>query len=395
MAQVRSRRDYGSGSISQRKDGTWTARVIIGTTEKGSPKIKALYGKTEREVKKKLKDFLIEFHRNDQIIVAKSSVEMYMRNWLYNKKLNELKGKSFDRLEQSVLYQVVPEIGLTQITALRADDIQSMLNRLKGKGLSWSTVKKAYDAVNECFRTGVEKRDLPFNPASGVSVPKQRSFDKQPEVKYYTDDEVGRLIEAARAVYSNGKPHYRLGDLVALDLATGLRNAELIGLKWCDIDFKNRKIYVNSTRVLIKDRSNNSKRNYIVVEQDSGKTKNSIRVVDISDSAYEALVRLFTVTGKFEYVLSTKDGKPVNPRFTDKTLRNIAVAAGFPEDRIFGMHTLRHTFATRLFAAGVEVKVVSDLLGHSNTKLTENIYIHVIDDLRKEALKRMNQKVIA
>lgn len=392
MAQDRARREYGSGSISQRKDGTWTARVVIGTNEANKPKIKALYGKTEREVKKKLKDFLLDYHKNGQIIVSKSSVENYMRNWLYNKKANELKGKSFDRLEQSVMYQVIPEIGLVQVTAIRADDIQLMLKHLKDKGLSWSSVKKAYDAVNECFRTGVEKRDLAFNPASGVSVPKQKLFDKQPEVKYYTDDEVDRLVASARALYNNGKPHYRLGDLVPLVVNTGLRTAELLGLKWEDVDVENKVLYVNSTRVLVKDRTGSTGRNYMVIEQDSGKTKSSIRTVDLNDSACTALQRLRTVTGEFEYVLSTKGGKPVNPRFPDKTLRNIAVSAGFPEEKIYGMHSLRHTFATRLFAAGVEVKVVSELLGHSNTKLTENIYIHVIESLRKKAIAKIDQK---
>ena len=63
MAESKQRREYGSGSISQRADGTWTARMVIGVNEKGKPRIKALYGKTEREVKKKLKDFQKEFYK--------------------------------------------------------------------------------------------------------------------------------------------------------------------------------------------------------------------------------------------------------------------------------------------------------------------------------------------
>lgn len=389
MAEGRARRDYGSGSISQRKDGTWTARLIIGTNANGRPKIKALYGKTEREVKRKLKDFQIEFYRNDQTMVVKNTVAYYVKNWLYNKKANELKDKSFDRLEQTVLYQVIPEIGMIQLASLRADDIQKMVNKLKADGLSWSSVKKSYDAVNECFRTAVEKRDLVFNPASGVSVPKQKMFDNNKEVRYYEDEEVNKLVAAATAVYSNGVRHYRLGDMVPIDINTGLRTAELLGLKWDDVDLVNRKLYVSATRVLVKDRKGKSGNKYIVLEQDSGKTANAIRTVDINQSAYDAFVRLKEITGKYQYVMSTKNGKPVNPRFLDKTLRNIATAAGFPEEKIYGMHSLRHTFATRLFAAGTEVKVVSELLGHSNTKLTENIYIHVIQKMRKAAVHKI------
>ena len=96
----KQRRDYGSGSISQRKDGPWTARMIIGTNEAGKPRIKAFYGKSEREVKKKMKEFEKELHKNDGTVVQKNTVEAYMRNWLYSVKSNELKPKSFDRLER-------------------------------------------------------------------------------------------------------------------------------------------------------------------------------------------------------------------------------------------------------------------------------------------------------
>ncbi|MDD6967558.1 MAG: hypothetical protein PUK18_08690 [Firmicutes bacterium] len=74
----KQRRNYGSGSISQRKDGTWTARMIIGTNEAGKPRIKAFYGKSEREVKKKMKEFEKELHKNDGTVVQKNTIEAYL-----------------------------------------------------------------------------------------------------------------------------------------------------------------------------------------------------------------------------------------------------------------------------------------------------------------------------
>lgn len=136
MSENKQRRDYGSGSISQRADGTWTARMIIGVNEKGKPRVKAVYGKTEREVKRKLKDFQKEFYRNDQTVLQKGTVENYMRIWLYENKQNLLKPKSFDRLEQTVLNQVFPQVGHIQLAAFQSSDVQSMLNDLKKKGLS-------------------------------------------------------------------------------------------------------------------------------------------------------------------------------------------------------------------------------------------------------------------
>ena len=391
MAELRQRRDYGSGSISQRADGTWTARMVIGVNEKGKPRIKALYGKTEREVKKKLKDFQKEFYKNDQAVVQRSTVEGYMRTWLYENKQNELKPKSFDRLEQTVLYQVIPKVGHIQLAAFQSTDVQIMLNTLKKEGYSYSTVKKAYDAVNECFRTGVIQRTVVFNPALGVAVPAKKSFGKT-EIRYYDDEEVNKLCGAAVSAYSNGKRIYRLGDAIILDLNTGLRLAELLALKWTEVDFVRRKVIVNATRVIVKDRSDEAEKKYVVIEQDSAKSATSMREIDMNDACFEALTRLKEITGQFEYVLSTREGKPVIPRYLDRLFRKIAIAAGLPDEKVYGLHALRHTFASRLFAAGEDVKTVSELLGHSDITITYNTYIHLINDQKRKAVHGVQTK---
>lgn len=391
MAERRQRRDYGSGSVSQRADGTWTARMVIGVNEKGRPRVKAFYGKTEREVKKKLKDFQKEFYKNDQTVVQRSTVESFMRTWLYKNKQNELKPKSFDRLEQTILYQVIPKVGHIQLAAFQSTDVQTMLNALKKEGYSYSSVKKAYDAVNECFRTGVIQRTVVFNPALGVTVPAKKTFAKA-EIRYYNDEEVGKLCAAAQSVYSNGKRIYRLGDAIIVDLNTGLRLAELLALKWTEVDFDNRKVIVNATRVIVKDRTDGAEKKYVVIEQDSAKSATSMREIDMNDACFEALARLKEVTGQFEYVLSTRDGNPLLPRYLDRMLRKIAVAAGLPAEKVYGLHALRHTFASRLFAAGEDVKTVSELLGHSDITITYNTYIHLINEQKKKAVQSVQTK---
>lgn len=385
----KQRRDYGSGSISQRKDGTWTARMVIGVNEKGKPRIKALYGKTEREVKKKLKEFQKEFYKNDQTVVQKNTVESYMLNWLHTNKKNTLKPKSYDRLEQTITYQVIPQIGHIQLSAIQANDIQNMINNLAEAGMSYSTIKKAYDAVNECFRTGIIQKTVLFNPALGVTIPAKSSFGKK-EIRCYNENETKKLCEAAVGIYSNGKRVYRLGDAIVLDVNTGLRLAELLALKWADVDLDNRIIHISSTRVVVKDRSADAAKKYVVIEQDSTKSQTSTRDVHLNDDAYDALLRLKEITGAFDYVLATKAGKPVAPRYLDRMFRKIAVAAGFEEDKIYGLHSLRHTFASRLFANGEDVKTVSELLGHSDITITYNTYIHLINQQKKNAVKKLN-----
>lgn len=389
MSEVKKYREHGTGSISQRKDGIWTARATVGVRTNGKPLIKAFYGKTEREVRKKLKDFQKELAINGYGPNLKGTVEKYMTDWLYSNKQNVLKPKSFDRLEQTLRYQIFPYIGDIQLASFNSTDVQKFLNTLKSKGFSHSTIKKAYDAINDCFRTGVMQHTVTSNPAAGVTVPPKSSFPKS-DIRVYSKDEMDALCDAALATYSNGKRVYRLGAVVVLDLNTGLRSAELLGLKWSDIDFKNRELSVSNTRVLVKTRTEKSKTKYCAITQDSAKTHNSIRTIYLNDAACMALQILFEATGKFEYVMSNSDGDPLYPRYLDALFRKIAVAAGLPDDRIFGLHALRHTFASQLFASGTDVKTVSEILGHSDVTTTFNTYVHLINDQQKKAVLKID-----
>lgn len=385
----KKRRDKGDGCISQRADGTWTARIRVGLTPEGKPKIKAFYGKSEREVKKRLKEFEKELHKNDMSVVQKGTVESYMLNWLRSVKSNELKPKSYDRLEQTLTYQVIPYIGHLQVAAIQPDDIQKMVNELKDKGLSYSTIKKAYDAVNDCFRNGVIKRTVIYNPALGVSIPAKKSFGKT-KIKCYTKEEAELLCKASTACYKNGKPIYRLGNIVKLTLNTGLRLGELLGLRWEDISFENRTITVSQTVVVVKDRNKDSENKYLSLTQDSAKTTSSERTIYMNDEAFEALTQLHEVTGTFTNVLSGEKGNPITPRYPDRLFRKIAISAGFPEEKVYGLHSLRHTFASRLFENGEDVKTVSEILGHSDITITYNTYIHLIADQKKAAIANLN-----
>lgn len=207
--------------------------------------------------------------------------------------------------------QVFPHIGHIQVNKLTADDVQDMIIKLLDSGLSYSSIKKAYDAVNDCFRTGEIKKSVPSNPALGVELPAKSKFGEK-QIKFYTIDEIPKIYRSAPACYSNGTPRYRLGDAVILAVNTGLRIAELVGLRWVDIDFKQRLLHVRNTCVVIKNRNKTADNNtsYIIIDQDSGKSKSSIRDMYLNDEAMWALSRLKEINGKFEYVLSTKSGTP-------------------------------------------------------------------------------------
>lgn len=377
-------REYGTGSVSQRKDGKWTARIRIGYMPNGNPRIKAFYGKTENEVKRKMREFIRDFHRNDGVVVQRSTVQNFMETWLYETKRNDLKPKSFDRLEQTLKYQVFPNIGHIQLAAVQPSDIQRLLNKLADEGKSASTIKKTYDAINACFKNGVIQRTINYNPALGVTVPKGKA-PRKGELKYFSDDEARAICEAATRRLKNGKKMYRLGEIFIVILDTGIRLGEANGLRWDHVSFDKREIFIDSTIEMVRDRSDTTKATFVKYEQNSTKSESSKRYVPLNDEALDALKKLHEITGDCEYVMTTSRGNIMLPRQIDRMFRKVEATAKIPEDRIFGVHALRHTFATRLFKAGVDVKIVSELLGHSDITITYNTYIHVIDDQKRAA----------
>ena len=172
-------------------------------------------------------------------------------------------------------------------------------------------------------------------------------------------------------------------------LYTGLRIGELLGLKWNNIDFENKILKVSGNLKQVKNRDENKgEAKYIVIEQTT-KTKSGNRIIPLSDKAIEAL-KYFEKRKikKDSYVLITKNGKSVSARNRDTTFRQILKNAGI--DKISGVHSLRHTFASMLFKKGVDPKTVSELLGHSDVSITYNIYIHIIHEQKTKAINLSN-----
>lgn len=171
----KSSRRYGEGTVYQRSDGRWVASVYLGKKADGKNNIKSMYAKSEPEARRKLKEFKKEMTKHDVANLAKGTVGSYMLDWLHNNKQNLLKPTSSDRLETTLTYQVIPAIGHIQLAAIQSADIQNMVNDLYyNQRKSLSTVKKAYDAVNDCFRTGVIQHTVSLNPAVGVAMPSKR-----------------------------------------------------------------------------------------------------------------------------------------------------------------------------------------------------------------------------
>ena len=391
MGTANRKRGYGNGSVYFREsDQRWVGKYKIGTKPDGKPDVKVVYGKTEAECHKKLRAVIEEANKSEYVYVKKETVELYMLQWLNTVKKLDLKEKSFDRLEQTILYDVVPAIGSIQVGALTSDDVQKMIADMKDAGRSLSSIKKAYDAVNAAYKWGLlsQPPKVKLNPALGVKTPSKKQF-VQKTPPFYKEDEAKALVNKAMSCWGNGKRRYPIGAFVPLLINTGLRMGELLGLQWArDIDLTAKTISVRTNMAIVKDRSKDAKKKYKYIEQDSIKTEaGQDRPISLNDEAYNALLDIQKLTGNKKYVMTTSNGTLIKPRQLDQMFRRIATAAGIDKEKIYGVHSLRHTFATLLLYNGVDIKTVSKLLGHSDVMITYNTYIHVIKDMERKALE--------
>ena len=376
------KKGHGEGSIAQREDGTWWARIMIGYQANGQPKRKAFYGKTEPEVRRKLREFKKNMDNLPKDAIAKMSLGSYMNNWLEVYKKPALKPTSYDRLEDQKRLYIDPTLEYVQMKNIDTDDIQKLLNTLSKK-YSHSTVKKAYMLLNACLNHAVAKKDLMYNPMAPIEVPKQKEFSKK-EIVILTEAEEERFIAEATKKYSNGVDIYRIGWAYVLMLFTGLRIGELLALKFTDFSEEDKMIKISSNIVLVKnrDRKEGDPKN-MYIEQTTKTDAAQFRQIPLSKNAMEAILALKEINGSYDYICSSKNNKPVPKRAFDRAYRQICSKAGIDP---VGLHSLRHTFASKLFRKGADVKTVSELLGHANTKITYNTYIHIMPEQKKSAI---------
>ena len=371
--------------ISKRQDKRFEIKGSVGNGKRIS-----VYGATEAEAKKKARELRAEAARFDLSNICKLSVKDYMDHWLYTVKIYELKPSSFDRVEQSCKYQIYPYIGDIQMQALTANDIQHMFNSI-AKTHSYSTMKKAYNNLNSCFNLGMARNELIRNPVIAVTLPAKAAIRNHSvkEVRAYTPNEIAAIVDECKRTYGNGKPANRYGYAFLLMLNTGMRLGEALYLKWKDVNFENNTIYIHGNVSEHKNRQENAASNYIIDEQETPKTKRSIRYIVLNSNAVEALHALKKIIDDDERVIATSNHTIVSPHNMHKYFRSILNKCSIKNNNDI-IHSLRHTFATSLILKSVDVKVVSELLGHSDVGTTMKIYYHTIEQQKQQAVRHLD-----
>ena len=386
-----SRRANGEGCIVKTASGKWSARIQIGFNPNGKPKIKTFSADTRKEVTERLnayiQDIKTTYTSGNKLITVSAGINL----WLETYKKLYLKPTSYDRLETTINSNIVPYIGYMHIRELTASVIQErLINALYLKGLSYSTIKKAYNALNGYLRQCTFDGIILKNPMVGVRLPSQNQFKKD-KIITLTDVEREKFCAAAADKFkSTDGLITRNGYAYIMVLYTGLRLSEALSLKWKDIDFVGRCIHINKNAVSVKDRDNNSSSAYKVIVQNSTKTVSGIRDVPLCSKAFDALLMHKNLyhSKNDDYLFTSRNGKLVTPRNFAKSLNGIYNRAGINKS---GAHILRHTFASMLFEKGVDIKIISKLLGHSRVEITYNEYVHLFKAQEISAIDLLDQ----
>ena len=380
------RRANGEGSIRKRKDGRWEGRYTAGRDpETGKTIYKNVLGKTQAEVKEKLKQAITASQQLDVSRVKTYTLESWLNLWYETYVEPRLREKTKAYYRNYIDNHIIPSLGKIPLEKLTTIQIQKFYNdlqkngrvqryqhiELKDKGLSVRVVRGIHTLLSNCLEQAVTERLILVNPAKGCRLPK---LEKK-EMKILPQEKIGPyLMEADKR-----------GLLAAfyLELTTGLRRGELLALLWTDLDVDNRTISVTKQVNRINGK--------LVVNQP--KTQNSIRTLAIPQQAVDLLVAEHQKHPSNPYLFpSPKTGTMFDPDSFRHTHDKILKTIGAEHIRF---HDLRHTFATLSLKNGVDVKTLSGALGHYSAGFTLSTYTHATAEMKRDAAETIGNVISA
>ena len=371
------RRANGEGSIRRRTDGRWEGRYTAGRhPETGKPIYKNVLGKTQAEVREKLKRAIEDTKGLDIVKAGQYTLGQWMELWFEHYARLKVRPSSHQTYRGYIDNHIKPYVGSIPLNKLTSLDLQKLYKQLlaegrvdrieaKGqpRGLSAKTVRNIHQVISSALELAKGQKLLLSNPAAACVLPRV----EHREMKTLPVEQLAAFLREAKAsgVY----------EMYYIELATGLRRGELLGLKWADVDLGGGVIRVQRQVARI---------NGEIVEAPL-KTKNAYRSISISEDAIEVL-KGQRQKARGDYVFPSPNGGPISPDSVLNMLHRVLKRAGLPKMRF---HDLRHSFATLALQNGVDIKTVSGMLGHFSAGFTLDTYAHVTTSAQREAANTM------
>lgn len=364
------------GSIKKNKQtGKWDFVIDIGKDPlTGKRKQKRRRGfETKKEAEKALAALLNEVNEGTYIEPSKQLYSDYLNKWLKGKE-HSLSIQTLKLYKSYMKTHIVPALGHLKLSALNPLHIQEFVTELRNKGLSQTTVKRIFNVVNASLNSAVKMELIKKNPASAIEKPK---WDSK-EITIWNLQEVSSFLKVAKS-----SPYY-IAFLLAI--MTGMRQGEILALRWKDIDFENECLYVRQTLTHDgKEFKNGAKSK--AGNRSIGLDTHTISVLKQQRKKVVANKLKYGIAyNDFDLVVCSSKGKPINPRNLLRTFNNLVTKANLPKIRF---HDLRHTHASLMLQQGENIKLISERLGHSSVKITLDIYSHVLPNMQKDASNRL------
>lgn len=385
MTRKNSRRESGSGSISKRKDGRWQGQYTNGRDPKtGRLRRHTIYGKTQKEVAEKLRTATSSIDRGAYQEPSKLTLAQYAKEYLAHCAVN-LSPHTQKSYKTALNNHILPALGSITLTKLTHREIQAFVSSLGlgGKDLSAKTVRNIHGVLHGVLEAAVRDEILLRNVSKQCTLP--RVVQKQ--IKAITTDELATFLGAIK-----DEP---FRNIFFLDIFSGLRQAEILGLRWEDIDWENNCIYIRSQ---LQQKQEAGDFSYYLAPPKEGKERKIVLAQSAMQTLHEQRIlqrNMHTIAepvwyNQFNLVFTNDFGKPLNRRTVYKHLKRVLRACGMG-DRTF--HSLRHSFATISLENGDDIKTVQANLGHYAASFTLKTYAHVSDRMQQSSAARMEELI--
>jgi integrase len=395
------RRGSGEGSIYQRKDGRWAAAITVTGTKR-----KTFYGKTQAEVLAKKTKALRELQLGIAPADDRVTVGQYIQSWLAGRKVSSKKPLRYTTLrdyESRIRLYIEPNLGSIRLSKLTADDIERMFEKMQAEGLSARTCQYVHAVLRAALQTAVRRGKVVRNVATLIDSPSAQ----HESIKPLEVEEAKRFLAAAAT-------EELLGPLYVVTLGLGLRKGEALGIHWADMDLEKGRLWIRQALQRQKGKG------LVLVEPKSKTSKRSLALPPFVVDAFkeqrkrqaEQRLRAGSKWQDSGFVFTMPDGRPISPdyinvHFPRFVRRTFARCPRCGEGQVvegscdhcgkksevkvptITFHGLRHSCASLLFAQGCSLRLVMEVLGHSQIGLTANLYTHLLPEADREAANAM------
>ena len=383
----RGRAANGSGmQPRQRKDGLWEVRYSAGIGADGRPIRKSLYGKTSEEVVEKLRAITASIDAGTFVEPQRMTLAQWLKIWLAEYTLG-IKDSTRMIYGDNVRLHIVPALGRVKLGEVMPHDVQMFANHLLrgGKGaqpLSVKTVRNILGTLSKALSEAVRLRYIASNPAAGVILPKGQKADIRP----FEVDEIQRFNAAITDMPGQ--------DLFWFLLNTGCRLSEVLGLRWSRVNFQRRTITIDAQMVISRKGQGRA-----LGTPKNGKSR-TFKAAPVVMDCLKAVQRRQMEwkvkagpawTNDLDLVFTNDSGEGLPHNTVENWFRKATRRAGVEGHRL---HDLRHTFATEAIRAGVDVKSISETLGHSSVAFTLDVYAGFTEAMQDEAAARIQALIL-